>query len=80
MKFRLGLVVLLFLPLLIKGQSTSPDVVFYSKGKMYVKYGSETDGTQSKSTTLYVKGSAEFADGSGIIQNGRTELDRKSVV
>ena len=74
MKFRLGLVVLLFLPLLIKGQSTSPDVVFYSKGKMYVKYGSETDGTQSKSTTLYVKGSAEFADGSGIIQNGRTEL------
>jgi hypothetical protein len=41
---------------------------------MYVKYGSETDGTQSKSTTLYIKGSAEFADGSGIIQNGRTEL------
>ena len=74
MRFQLGLVVLLFLPLLIKGQSTSPDVVFYSKGKMYVKYGSETDGTQSKATTLYIKGSAEFADGSGIIQNGRTEL------
>ncbi len=74
MKFRLGLVVLLFLPLLVKGQSTPQSVVFYSKGKMYVKYGSETDGTQSKSTTLYIKGSAEFADGSGIIQNGRTEL------
>ncbi|MDR3060175.1 MAG: T9SS type A sorting domain-containing protein [Prevotella sp.] len=78
MKLRLGLVILLFLPLLMKGQSTPESTVFYSKGKMHVKFragtGDDIDGSKSKSTTLYVKGSAEFADGSGIVQLGRTEL------
>lgn len=78
MKLQLGLVILLFLPLLMKGQSTPESTVFYSKGKMHVKFragtGDDIDGSKSKSTTLYVKGSAEFADGSGIIQLGRTEL------
>lgn len=72
MKLRLGLVILLFLPLLMKGQSP---VVFYSKGKMHVKFNSSyTTGEASGSTTLYIKGSAEFSDGSGIVQKGRTEL------
>jgi hypothetical protein len=58
----------------MKGQ-TPESTILYSKGKMYVKYGSvSSDGTDPVSTTLYIKGSAEFADGSGIIQLGRTEL------
>ena len=75
MKLRLGLVILLFLPLLMKGQSTPESTVFYSKGKMHVKFNSSyTSGETTGSTTLYIKGSAEFSDGSGIVQNGRTEL------
>lgn len=64
------------MPLLIKGQTSTPEsVVFYSKGKMHVKLNSSyTSGEVSGSTTLYIKGSAEFSDGSGIIQKGRTEL------
>ncbi|MDR2004007.1 MAG: T9SS type A sorting domain-containing protein [Prevotella sp.] len=75
MKLRLVLVVLLFLPLFLKGQS---DVIFYSKGKTYVKY--KTDGTpapvagESSSTSLYIGGSAKFATGSVIVQKGRTEI------
>lgn len=79
MKLQLVLFTLLFMPLLIKGQTSTPEsVVFYSKGKMHVKYragsGDDVDGSKSKSTTLYIKGSSEFADGSGIVQKGRTEL------
>lgn len=75
MKLRFGLVVLLFLPLLMKGQPTPESVIFYSKGKMHVKYNSGfTTGETTGSTTLYIHGSAEFADGSGIVQKGRTEL------
>jgi hypothetical protein len=65
------------MPLAMKGQTADPDpknTILYSKGKMYVKYGSDTNGSLRTSTTLYIKGSAEFSDGSGIIQLGRTEL------
>lgn len=74
MKLRLVLVVLLLLPLFLKGQS---DVIFYSKGKTYVKYkdtGSAADKGESPSTTLYISGSAKFATGSAITQKGRTEI------
>ncbi len=74
MKLRLVLVVLLLLPLFLKGQS---DVIFYSKGKTYVKYdeaGSAADKGESPSTTLYISGSAKFATGAAITQKGRTEI------
>lgn len=74
MKLRLVLVVLLLLPLFLKGQS---DVIFYSKGKTYVKYkdtGTAADKGESPSTTLYISGSAKFATGAAIMQKGRTEI------
>lgn len=72
MKLRLFLVVLLLLPLLVKGQS---DVKFYSKGKMYVQYkGTEAQKGATESTTLYIDGSAKFVTGASITQKGRTEL------
>lgn len=78
MKLRLILVVLFFLPLFVKGQSSDPNkVIFYSKGKTYVKYPDAviaTDKGESPSTTLYISGSAKFATGSAIVQKGRTEI------
>lgn len=74
MNFRLFLVVLLFSPILVFGQSTSQDVIFYSKGKMYVKYKDGTTAGESASTTLYINGSAKFVTGASIKQKGRTEL------
>ncbi|MFV0536137.1 MAG: T9SS type A sorting domain-containing protein [Dysgonomonas sp.] len=78
MKFRLVLTVLFFLPLMVKGQTPTPatpvGVKFYSKGPMYVGYGSNTDGESPLSTTLYIQGSAEFANDAGIVQKGRTAL------
>ena len=85
MKLRLVLVVLLLLPLLAKAQQDKPGtnadpksgVIFYSKGKMYVKYKTEeaeANKGKSSSTTLYIDGSVKFATGSSIEQKGRTEL------
>lgn len=74
MKFRLLLVVLLFLPILVIGQNTLTDVIFYSKGKMYVKYKDGVTAGESVSTTLYIDGSAKFVTGASIKQKGRTEL------
>lgn len=78
MRFRLVLAVLFFLPLLVKGQTPTPatpvGVKFYSKGLMYVSYGTDTNGANSSSTTLYIQGSAEFSDNAGIVQKGRTAL------
>ncbi|MBF0649784.1 T9SS type A sorting domain-containing protein [Dysgonomonas sp. GY75] len=74
MKLRLVLVVLLLLPLFLKGQS---DVIFYSKGKTYVKYkdiGNPAEKGDGPSTTLYISGSAKFATGAAIMQKGRTEI------
>jgi len=72
MKLRLFLVVLLLLPLLVKGQT---DVKFYSKGKMYVQYkGTAAQKGETESTTLYIDGSAKFVTGASITQKGRTEL------
>lgn len=77
MKLRLVLVVLFFLPLLVKGQSPTPatpvGVKFYSKGPIYVSYGAVADGSAA-STTLYIQGSAEFANDAGIVQKGRTAI------
>lgn len=76
MKLRLVLVVLLLLPLFLKGQS---DVIFYSKGKMYVKYKDATAPEvkgESSSTTLYISGSAKFVTGASIKQKGRTEITK----
>ncbi|GEM_PF-1563501 len=74
MKFRLGLFIFL-LPLMAFGQSANPQgVVFFSKGKMYVKYKDGTTAGESESTTLHIDGSAKFATGAGIKQKGRTEL------
>lgn len=71
MKLRLGLVVLLFLPLMVKGQTqqtpTTPvGVKLFSKGQMYV--------SSNTKTTMYIKGSAEYANGAAIVQDGRTEI------
>lgn len=74
MKFRLALVVLLLLPILAVGQSIPKDVIFYSKGKMYVKYKDGTPVGEPTSTTLYIDGSAKFVTGASIKQKGRTEL------
>jgi hypothetical protein len=79
MRFRLVLAVLFFLPLVVKGQTPTPatpvGVKFYSKGSMYVGYGTtNSDGADPLSTTLYIQGSAEFADNSSIEQKGRTAL------
>ncbi|MBK5720038.1 T9SS type A sorting domain-containing protein [Dysgonomonas sp. Marseille-P4677] len=74
MKLRLGLVVLLFFPLLAIAQSTPKDIIFYSKGKMYVKYKDATQAGEPQSTTLYIDGSAKFVTGASIKQKGRTEL------
>lgn len=78
MKLRLGLVVLLSLPLMVKGQTETPatkvGVKFYSNGPVYVNFGAETDGSKSASTTMHIVGSAEFGDGSSIVQKGRTEI------
>ena len=76
MKLRLVLVVLLFLPLLVKGQS---DVIFYSKGKMHVKYKPAAPSVvqgESSSTTLYIDGSVKFVTGASIVQKGRTEITK----
>ncbi|MFT4223436.1 T9SS type A sorting domain-containing protein [Dysgonomonas sp.] len=79
MRFRLVLAVLFFLPLVVKGQTPTPatpvGVKFYSKGSMYVGYGTtNSNGADPLSTTLYIQGSAEFADNSSIEQKGRTAL------
>lgn len=78
MKLRLILVVLMISPLLLHGQTTTPssDVVFYSKGKMYVKYKTGTGVVtgENTSTALYIDGSAKFATGAAIVQKGRTDL------
>lgn len=78
MRFRLVLAVLFFLPMMVKGQIPTPatpvGVIFYSMAPMYVGYGTDTDGESSSSTTLYIQGGAEFSNGAGIVQQGRTEL------
>lgn len=83
MKLRLALVVLLLLPLFVKAQQDDPvntpgnksNVIFYSKGRMYVKYkDGEPNRGSAESTTLYIDGSAKFATHSAIEQKGRTEL------
>lgn len=86
MKLRLVLVVLLFMPLLMTAQQEDPGtdpgrkkdgVIFYSKGKMYVKYKTDIPSSavgEPESTTLYIDGSAKFATHSAIVQKGRTEL------
>lgn len=72
MKYRLLLVVTLFIPFILKGQTS--DVKFYSKGKMYVKYKGSEDGSTSESTTLHIEGSAKFTNGAQIDQKGRTQI------
>ncbi|MDR1092089.1 MAG: T9SS type A sorting domain-containing protein [Prevotella sp.] len=76
MRFRLVLAVLFFLPLMVKGQTpaTPVGVIFYSKAPVYVGYGTNTNGELPESTTLYIKGSAEFGNNAGIVQKGRTAL------
>ncbi len=78
MRFRLVLAVLFFLPLLVKGQTPTPatpvGVKFYSKGSMYVGYGTAGNNGESSTTTLYIQGSAEFSDNAAIVQKGRTAL------
>lgn len=61
-------------PLLLCGQTNDPNVVFYSKGKMYVKH--KTDGTwaENSSTALYIDGSAKFGTGAAVVQRGRTDI------
>lgn len=70
MKLRLGLVVLLFLPLMVKGQTPTPatpvGVKLFSKGQMYV--------SSNSGTTMYIKGSAEYTNDAAIVQSGRTEI------
>lgn len=58
----------------MKGQA---DVIFYSEGPMYVKYKEGQDTAtkgEKESTTLYIQGSAKFANGSVVDQKGRTEI------
>ncbi|GAB6008983.1 T9SS type A sorting domain-containing protein [Dysgonomonas reticulitermitis] len=78
MRFRLVLVVLFFLPLMVKGQTETPavpvGVKLYSGGPMRVEYRASTDGKDPASTTLYIQGSAEFTNNSSITQKGRTEI------
>lgn len=78
MRFRLVLAVLFFLPLLVKGQTPTPatpvGVKFYSKGSMYVGYGTAGNNGELSTTTLYIQGSAEFSDNAAIVQKGRTAL------
>lgn len=75
MKLRLISVILFISPLLLSGQSAS-DVIFYSKGKMYVKYkeGTGVEQGESTSTALYIDGSAKFGTNASIVQKGRTDI------
>lgn len=80
MRFNLLLITLLIIPCVIKAQS---DVVFYSKGKMYVGQGIVSGSPSKSNTSLYVSGSMKFGsvDTStdpdkkvGVVQEGRTSL------
>lgn len=80
MKYRLILVILLILPLFVRGQA---DVVFYSQAPIYVQYKtSESEATkgESSSTTLYISGSAKFGNGASIEQKGRTDITENFII